>query len=266
MANCYFSATAMAGRLYVQGIPADIVPVGAGVSQPTEAGRGKRTGSWSSPDDGAVMMNVSALSGRHCCAVVELRQYTLKPGHRDTLIALFDRYFVESQEAAGMTVVGQFLDWRRSDRFVWIRGFSDMKSRHAALEQFYNGPLWAAHKAVANDTMLDSNDVLLLRPARPDVAFRLNPRDRPALGEERTAAVVLAGIHQLRQLADPAIVSLFERQVIPVLHANGVHTLWRAWHSAASCYTSSPVPLRRSSPPTEHTRHCTGARSWPFAP
>jgi hypothetical protein len=62
---------------------------------------------------------VNPLSERECCAVLELRQYTLKPGQRDALIALFDRYFVESQEAAGMTIVGQFRDRRRPDRFVW---------------------------------------------------------------------------------------------------------------------------------------------------
>ena len=35
-----------------------------------------------------------------CCPVLELRQYTLKPGQRDVLINLFERHFVESQEAA----------------------------------------------------------------------------------------------------------------------------------------------------------------------
>ena len=36
-----------------------------------------------------------------CCPIVELRQYTLHPGKRDVLIDLFDREFVESQEASG---------------------------------------------------------------------------------------------------------------------------------------------------------------------
>jgi len=168
-------------------------------------------------------MSSSASSEAGCCPVLELRQYTLKPGHRDVLIALFDRHFVESQEAEGMTVLGQFCDRRRSDRFVWIRGFPNMKSRHVALERFYDGPVWAAHRAAANDTMLDFNDVLLLKPARSDMAFRLNPRHRPAPYEERPAAVVLAGIHQLRQPADPAMVSRFERQVMPALRANRLH-------------------------------------------
>ena len=41
-----------------------------------------------------------------CCPIVELRQYTLRPNQRDTLIALFEREFVESQEACGMHLVG----------------------------------------------------------------------------------------------------------------------------------------------------------------
>ena len=43
-----------------------------------------------------------------CCPIVELRQYTLHPGQRDVLIDLFDREFVESQEALGMKIIGQF--------------------------------------------------------------------------------------------------------------------------------------------------------------
>ena len=55
--------------------------------------------------------------------VVELRQYTLKSGQRDTLIALFEREFVESQEAVGIELIGTFRDLDDPDRFVWLRGF-----------------------------------------------------------------------------------------------------------------------------------------------
>ncbi|MDX8463676.1 NIPSNAP family protein, partial [Mesorhizobium sp. VK2D] len=37
-------------------------------------------------------------SSRLASPIVELRQYTLRPGQRETLIALFDREFIESQE------------------------------------------------------------------------------------------------------------------------------------------------------------------------
>src|ERR1035438_9159076 len=96
--------------------------------------------------------------------VIELRQYTLHPRQRDVLIDLFDSEFVETQESVGMRVIGQFRDLDDPDRFVWLRGFADMASRALGLEAFYGGPVWAAHRAAANTTMNDSDNVLLLRP------------------------------------------------------------------------------------------------------
>jgi len=54
------------------------------------------------------MENPDAQRPPTCCPIVELRQYTLHPGKRDVLIDLFDREFVESREALGMKVIGQF--------------------------------------------------------------------------------------------------------------------------------------------------------------
>jgi len=76
-----------------------------------------------------------------CCPVVELRQYRLHPGARDTLVRIFDEHFVESQERCGMCVIGQFRDLDNPDRFVWLRGFPDMGARTRALEAFYGGPV-----------------------------------------------------------------------------------------------------------------------------
>jgi len=179
---------------------------------------------------------------RPCCAVLELRQYTLKPGQRDALIAQFDRYFVESQEALGMTIVGQFRDRRRADRFLWIRGFSDMPRRHSALEQFYGGAVWAEHKAAANATMVAVDDVYLLKPARPDTAFRIDVKGRPAVGEERKPVAVLAGIHHLRESPDAAVVSRFEERVAPALRRDGVSVeSVFVTESAPNTFTRLPV-------------------------
>ena len=109
--------------------------------------------------------SLGARPAQLCCPIVELRQYTLHPGTRDVLIELFDRELVESQEALGMTVIGQFRDLDDPDRFVWLRGFRDMPSRARALSDFYGGPVWKAHRDVANSTMIDFDDVRLLRPA-----------------------------------------------------------------------------------------------------
>lgn len=97
-------------------------------------------------------------------AVIELRQYTLHPGTRETLISLFEREFIEPQEALGLRVLGIFRDLDAPDRFVWLRGFADMASRGDRLASFYDGPVWKQHRQAANATMIDSDDVLLLRP------------------------------------------------------------------------------------------------------
>ncbi|HZW91216.1 MAG TPA: NIPSNAP family protein, partial [Myxococcaceae bacterium] len=97
------------------------------------------------------------------CSVVELRQYTLHPGQRETLVSLFEREFIEPQEAVGIRVLGQFEDLDAPDRFVWFRGFASMDARREALTRFYGGKVWAWHRDAANATMVDSDDVLLLR-------------------------------------------------------------------------------------------------------
>lgn len=97
--------------------------------------------------------------------IFELRQYTLRPGRRDELIDLFEKEFIEPQLAAGIELAGLFRDAARPDRFIWIRAFADMEARRASLSAFYDGPVWRARRDEANATMIDSDNVLLLRPA-----------------------------------------------------------------------------------------------------
>jgi quinol monooxygenase YgiN len=102
--------------------------------------------------------------------VVELRRYTLHPGRRDELIELFEREFVEPQEAAGAHLFGLFRSRAAPDEFVWLRGFRSMEARKEALEEFYFGPVWHRFRDAANATMIDSDNVLLLRPVRRGLA------------------------------------------------------------------------------------------------
>jgi hypothetical protein len=136
-----------------------------------------------------------------CCPVVELRQYTLRPGQRDVLIELFDRALADPQEAVGMEIIGQFRDLDRDDRFVWLRGFPDMERRRQSLEAFYGGPVWRVHSRAANATMVDVDDVLLLRPIIPSAAFApLSSRPGPA--ERAPASTLVATICPLRAPVD----------------------------------------------------------------
>src|SRR3989442_11031539 len=113
-----------------------------------------------------------------CCPIVELRQYTLHHGKRDVLIDLFDREFIEPQETLAMNILGQFRDLDDPDRFVWLRGFQDMASRAAALQAFYGGAGWEAHRETAKATMIDSDNRFLFRPTPADSGFSLETSNR----------------------------------------------------------------------------------------
>lgn len=149
--------------------------------------------------------------------VLELRQYTLHPGRREDLIDLFDRELVETQDAVGAQVLGQFRDLDDADRFVWLRGFADMPTRGKALAAFYGGPVWAAHRDKANDTMADSDDVLLLRPVSD---FDLSGRTR---GGDITLVTVT--LYHLPEGGEDAFLDFFDAAVRPFLTDTGAPPL-----------------------------------------
>jgi quinol monooxygenase YgiN len=176
--------------------------------------------------------------------VLELRQYTLRPGQRDVLIDLFDREFIETQEATGMAIIGQFRDLGDADRFVWLRGFSDMPSRAAALQAFYGGPVWKAHSKAANATMIDSEDVLLLRPARPRSGIVLAGRRRPPRDARGARPeIVTATIYSFESPVGEDFIDLFERQLIPALTEAGA-TVEAYFVTESSPNTFPALPVR----------------------
>ncbi|WP_414938067.1 NIPSNAP family protein [Amycolatopsis sp. cmx-11-51] len=146
-------------------------------------------------------------------SVVELRRYTLRPGRRDELIELFEREFVETQEACGMHLFGLFRAPAEPDKFVWLRGFRDMESRRAALESFYYGPVWREHGPAANETMIDASDVLLLRPSGPGF---------PAPDGGPDSRVLVTICHPLGPVKEFS--EYFADTVAPALGAAGVDT------------------------------------------
>lgn len=158
--------------------------------------------------------------------VVELRQYTLRPGRRDELIDLFDREFVDTQEEVGIRVLGQFRDLDDPDRFVWLRAFPDMDARRESLTAFYvHGRAWRAHRDAARATMLDTDNALLLRPTHPDTP-PLPDRSAPA-----TDSRVVVTVHHLATDADE-FAEFFTEAVEPVLTATGAPPL--------ACFRSEP--------------------------
>jgi hypothetical protein len=178
-------------------------------------------------------------------SIVELRRYRLHPGARETLIDLFEREFVETQEAVGMSVLGTFTDLDRPDNFVWLRGFADMPARAAGLTAFYTGPVWAAHRDAANATMIDSDNVLLLRLANVASAPAL-PAARPCLGQAAPEGFVTATIHHLAVPPSEAL-EAFEKKVAPRLAAAGVEP-FAVFVTEASPNNFPRLPVREGEP------------------
>jgi hypothetical protein len=160
------------------------------------------------------------------CPIVELRQYTLHPGQRDTLITVFDRELVESQEELGMTVLGQFTDLDNPDRFVWLRGFDTMAARAEALANFYGGPVWRACSSEANATMIDSDNVLLLRPCSASTGFPVPETGRaPAGPVPPPKSVIYATAYYRDRPFDDQFVEFFNRQLWPAVAEAGAEPL-----------------------------------------
>ena len=175
--------------------------------------------------------------------MVELRQYTLHPSRRDDLIELFDREFVETQEATGMHIVAQFRDLDDPDRYVWIRGFTDMTSRTSALEAFYGGPVWKQHRTAAASTMIDSDDVLLLRPAFERAGLAHPPAPRPSTTDRDVpAATIVVTIHPVAEPLPTAAVRDFAAEVDATLEAHGARSLaWYVTEPAENTFPALPV-------------------------
>jgi hypothetical protein len=183
--------------------------------------------------------------------VLELRQYTLRGGQRDTLISMFERRFLEPQNALGAHVIGTFRDLDDPDRFVWIRGFRDTAMRRQALEAFYGGSVWQANKAAANTTMLDSDNVLLLRPVGPGQGFAPQSSSN---GESE--GIIGASIYYLGSTDAMQFAQFFERSMVPNLALVGVQPI--------ACLVTEEVPNNFPRLPIrEHDRTFIWFARWP---
>jgi quinol monooxygenase YgiN len=178
------------------------------------------------------------------CGVIELRRYDLRPGARETLIELFEREFVETQEAGGIRVLGTFRDADDPNCFIWLRGFLDMPSRLDALRAFYEGPVWARHKDAANATMISSDNVLLLRPLDRSSRLALDSSRRPPrlAFQASTGGAAVVTVCPLQPATAASFLSHFESEIEPVLRKDAnVRAKFVTEHSENNY---PPLPVR----------------------
>jgi hypothetical protein len=177
--------------------------------------------------------------------VYELRQYTLHPCKRDVLIGLFEDRFIEPLERDGMQVPAHFRDLDNPDRFAWFRRFEDMESRGRALPAFYRqDPVWQQYRNDANATMIDSDNVLLLREAWPGSGFAAAAAPRPPVGAKpHSKAVVVATTYALVNPVDDAFIAFFRDTLAPRAQVDGAKLL-ATFVTEESPNNFPPLPVR----------------------
>jgi hypothetical protein len=130
--------------------------------------------------------------------VIEFRRYTIKPGGREQFAKYFESYFPEAFQQLGAIAFGDFLERKQTDHFTWLRGFHDMDGRATANSAFYYGPLWKEHKATLNNLIVDSDNVLLLRPIDPSRGVAVLPAVDPVLEPAGAKGIVVAQIFAVK--------------------------------------------------------------------
>jgi hypothetical protein len=126
--------------------------------------------------------------------VIEFRRYTVKEGKREQFGQYFESYFPEAFQQMGALVFGHFFERKNPVAFTWLRGFKNMDARAVVNAGFYYGPLWREHGITMNNLMVDADNVLLLRPLKPESSLLVLPAVDPVAEIKGAQGVIVAQI------------------------------------------------------------------------
>src|SRR5258707_6239492 len=98
----------------------------------------------------------------------------------------------------GAIAFGQFFEGRNPVAFTWLRGFKNTDARAIINAGFYYGPLWKEHSSTMNNLMVDSDNVLLLRPLTPERGIPVLPSVDPVKEGRGAKGVVVAEIFAVK--------------------------------------------------------------------
>ena len=130
--------------------------------------------------------------------VIEFRRYAIKESEREHFAEYFESYFPEAFQQMGAIAFGQFFERKNPVGFTWMRGFKNMDARAVINAGFYYGPLWREHASTMNSLMVDSDNVLLLRPLSPDRGIPVLPSVDPVKEGKGAQGVVVAQIFAVK--------------------------------------------------------------------
>lgn len=164
------------------------------------------------------MTNVQE-SNNQGITVVELRNYLLEPNTADEFKKYFNTYFVAPMHNLGGFTLGQFKIDKVNDRFVWFRGFKNMETRVKFLNDFYvDSKTWKDFGKGANDMMINSDNVYLLRPLATSISANfLNVSHK----------IVVVNFYSCNSTLDK-VIALFNTEYMPYLESIEINntTLW----------------------------------------
>jgi hypothetical protein len=119
-----------------------------------------------------------------------------------------------------------------------------MTARYESLTAFYDGPVWARHRDIANATMIDSDNVMLLRAVSNDDAL---PAHRPNQRDKRKPAGFIVVVVEHVERINEETIGHFTSDAIPVLHQSGCRTLGvYATEPARNTFARLPVRTDRA--------------------
>lgn len=160
--------------------------------------------------------------------VLELRNYLLKPNMTDEFSDYFNTHFVEPMTELGGYTLGQFKIKRVNDRFVWMRGFTDMGTRVKFLNDFYvDSPVWKEFGPGANDMMVNSDNVYLLRPLNDNGSSKEQSEGISSNVLKTGEGIIVADFYICNGTLDK-VISLINAAYVPFLKTLDIHniTLW----------------------------------------
>ena len=126
--------------------------------------------------------------------------------------------------------------------------FRTWKRGKVALTNFYSGPIWKAHGRVASGTMVDSDNVLLLRPLRSDTAFAPSTVKLPPPGTRGPGkGLLVASIVYVERNTPSEFGEFFQKELQPHWEQAGAPVIAQmvSEHSP-NTYPSLPVREREN--------------------
>ena len=93
----------------------------------------------------------------------ELRQYRIKPGHRESWVEFMEGEIIPFQISKGMVVIGSFLGEEEEDLYVWIRRFESEEERERLYEAVYESDRWKNELSPKVGEMMDRERIVVTR-------------------------------------------------------------------------------------------------------